>query len=126
MNASSLATSIVTEAQVSRKEMAWLTRSGEDFNLKLCTDIPYGQAIDSCVTVFQSGQPNITVSAGYRRQDESESAQDLNPASDWSAYGSVNGVTVQLDGEASPRFLNTQCTRVLVYPQQVSVDFSLR
>ncbi|KII83846.1 hypothetical protein PLICRDRAFT_147929 [Plicaturopsis crispa FD-325 SS-3] len=119
MNASSLATSIVTEAQVSRREMAWLTRSGEDFNLKLCTDIPYGQAIDSCVTVFQSGQPNITVPAGYRRQDEAESAQDLNPASDWSAYGSVNGVTVQLDGEASPRFLNTQCTRVLVYPQQV-------
>ncbi|KII83848.1 hypothetical protein PLICRDRAFT_58289 [Plicaturopsis crispa FD-325 SS-3] len=119
-DANTLVTSIVDEAQISKRELPWLTRQGDDLDLKLCREVPIDLTVPSCFTVFQSGQPNLTLSARDQKWEIGSSRivnESLSTTSD------AQGVTVQLPYDRGTQFFSTQCTETLVYPQQVLQNF---
>jgi hypothetical protein len=69
MDTSALVTSIIQEANVSRREIAWLNGDSKEFKLQLCTDIPFGKTDNFCTSVFDSRQGNVSapVPTGFRR-----------------------------------------------------------
>jgi hypothetical protein len=61
--------SIIHEANVPQREIPWLTGNSREFKLQLCTSIPTGMANNSCTTVFDSRQGNVSIPIpdGFRR-----------------------------------------------------------
>ncbi|KAH8114892.1 hypothetical protein DFH11DRAFT_1877246 [Phellopilus nigrolimitatus] len=120
----------------------------EVFTLMLCDAIPFEREDDPCVVVFQSNETSSTSSAGisnglWKRENTSASSNStqlpsglsssnstgylvpgigafIQPVLDNSS-GNISGVELTLnnvnDGETT--FLDTQCTRVLIYANQV-------
>ena len=66
---STLVMSIIREAKVPRREIAWLTGNSMEFKLRLCTDIPFGMTDSFCTIAFDSsrGSVSVPVPAGFRR-----------------------------------------------------------
>jgi len=66
---SALVTSVIREAEVPRREIAWLTGNSKEFKLHLCTNIPFGATDNFCTTAFDSrhGNFSIPVAVGFRR-----------------------------------------------------------
>jgi hypothetical protein len=66
---SALVTSVIREAEVPRREIAWLTGNPKEFKLHLCTNIPFGATDNFCITAFDSrhGNFSVPVAVGFRR-----------------------------------------------------------
>jgi len=118
--------SIIHEANVPQREIAWLTGNSREFKLQLCTSIPTGMANKSCTTVFDSRQGNVSIPIpdGFRRSVEDVPLlRRLNVEqnlSDSLAPGETGGVNIKIQNMTV--FLDNQCTRVLVYPAQLFND----
>lgn len=68
-DSSTLVSTILRDARVPRRELAWLTGYADNFQLHLCTNVPFGRLIGSCTTLFESSNSNasVPVPAGLRR-----------------------------------------------------------
>ncbi|KAJ7160793.1 hypothetical protein C8R46DRAFT_1353541 [Mycena filopes] len=131
-----LVTRIVQTAEIPVQDITYLEGSSNHLTLRMCTDIPYSQAIKTknCTIVFQSGVDDETATPDVVEQATVKSQsifQDLSAGFALSkvrdSVGNVTGVTFQpvavptalQSKAASSVLLNKQCTQILVYPQQV-------
>jgi len=126
-----LATSVIHEAEVPRREIAWLNGNSKEFTLQLCTDIPFGMTNKFCTTIFDSRHGNLSVPipAGARRSDDdipdpSSIVQQMTATAEpsFNSSGQRDGVNMSMDNGTTV-FLSDQCTRLFLYPQQIFKDF---
>ncbi|KAI5120285.1 hypothetical protein M0805_005342 [Coniferiporia weirii] len=141
MGANSLVSGILSQAQIPQKdpEIAWLVRRQGNFTLSLCKDVPVLKKNEqSCELIFQTGAGPIPVPTGFRkRTDETVdsgsnsahtivtstgeapgSAAFVNPVANSSGFFGVDFSSNSVNG-GSTVFLSGQCTRVLIYANQV-------
>ncbi|KAH8115391.1 hypothetical protein DFH11DRAFT_1507661, partial [Phellopilus nigrolimitatus] len=104
---------ILKEAEIPPNEIAWLTRHRDNFTLQLCKDVPIaGGNKSTCELIFQTGAGPIQVPQGYRKRGSCGSCAKYI-GENWDRF------LVDICKRGSPVFLNEQCTRVLVYANQV-------
>ncbi|KAJ6468964.1 hypothetical protein DFH09DRAFT_1344995 [Mycena vulgaris] len=118
-----LVTEIVHAADIPLKNITYLEGSSNRYVLRMCDDIPHGQAQSRCMVVFQSG---VGVSSGSEAV-ESDTFNSLSILQDLTHGFSLSkdldlggNPIVRLESSAAdPVSLSQQCARILVYPQQV-------
>lgn len=64
---SALLSGIVKAAEVPSDVIPNLMGDLGHYTLQVCNDIPHGQPVNPCITVFKSGQGNFSVTPGFRR-----------------------------------------------------------
>jgi hypothetical protein len=126
---STLISTILQSAQVPQHEFAWLTGGDHKYRLQLCKDITFGLIPYPCVTVYDYGESDISLTAGFRRSELPQSSNIVYTRSNsgpvpevevsYNSTGAIDGVDVSLDGGQSFFHLDNQCTRILVYADQV-------
>ena len=89
-------------------------------------DVP-GGAEAPCNLIYETGEPSSSFNlTGYRKRDEVEFVSAIGRSNQGvlvstsfdNTTGQVNGVDLAVPG-AQVVFLDLQCTRVLIYPDQV-------
>lgn len=122
---------ITQMAGLPRQEIASLSGNSKEFKLQLCTGMPFGATAKTCVTMFDSRQSNtpISVPTGYRRSvGEDLSTRQLSSseqeamAPSFNSSGNINGLTMPMPNGTTV-FLDMQCTRLFLYPQQQFREF---
>ncbi|CAK5271014.1 unnamed protein product [Mycena citricolor] len=108
-------------AEIPPRNFTYLDRTNEHYTIRMCNDIPHGQALNPCTVIFDSGN---TSSSSEDVQtdlvDPQTVLQDLIKGFSVETnydFGGSNGV--QLHSASSSLVLNKQCTQILSYPQQV-------
>jgi hypothetical protein len=71
---STLISTILQSAQVPQHEFAWLTGGDHKYRLQLCKDITFGLIPYPCVTVYDYGESDISLTAGFRRSELPQSS----------------------------------------------------
>jgi hypothetical protein len=115
---------IVHASRIPLENMTYLEGSSNHWTLRMCNNIPHGQAQDPCAVVFQSGidvndDPDAvefdtiasaSILEGYTQGFSISTSRDSTNQS--------TGVTIKFNAAPSV-FLSHQCAQILVYPQQV-------
>jgi len=110
-NANSAVVSILRQAKVPRNNFGNLKHGHGNASLELCNMI--SPNVHPCGTVFQKGNPNLTLPTMYNLTNDEEGEVFIKH------IDSVNGsVHVELDDGTSV-VMNQMCTLVLTYPHQV-------
>lgn len=135
LDSRTLVSSIVQMAEVPQREIAWLTGDTEHFVLHLCTNVPFEQLVNSCIIIYDSDQGNmsIPIPVGFRRLADSSFPNlpstrrfpvrgEISPQTSLNSWGEIDGVNMSMSS-GSTVTLNNQCTRLLVYPNQIFKDF---
>ncbi|TDL16338.1 hypothetical protein BD410DRAFT_795455 [Rickenella mellea] len=116
-NAQSISSQILSAAKVPKGHFAWLTRDNSDFTLQLCSHVPEGKNINACVKVFETGTQPIPILNGFRKRDDMATMGNVAVAMNTTMDGNGN-VLVNFPG-MDVMTLDQQCTRVLIYADQV-------
>lgn len=80
---SNLVASVIHEADIPPREIAWLTGNSKLFKLHLCTNIPLGITDKTCTTAFdfRQGNESIPIPPGFRRSVRDLTYMHLPPRS---------------------------------------------
>ncbi|KAJ7817861.1 hypothetical protein B0H14DRAFT_2841013 [Mycena olivaceomarginata] len=115
---------IVHASRIPLGNMTYLEGSSNHWTLRMCKNIPHGQAQDPCAVVFQSGvdvndDPDAVESDTIASTSILEGyTQGFSISTSRDSTNQSIGVTIKTNA-ASSVFLSHQCAQILVYPQQV-------
>ncbi|THH16282.1 hypothetical protein EW146_g4323 [Bondarzewia mesenterica] len=132
-----LVSDVVDHANINKSVFVQYTGRHGKYSLDLCNDTPLLE--NACVPYYTSGQMNVTIPYGFKRQVYDGQAVSQILQSNWiSPQGTASndlqvqsivrpaGVDVKISEVRNPNnsvTLSPQCTRILLYPDQKLQEF---
>ncbi|KJA15153.1 hypothetical protein HYPSUDRAFT_208137 [Hypholoma sublateritium FD-334 SS-4] len=119
---STVVSGIVRGGNIPFKNITYLEGSSGNLILRICNDIPHGQPVFPCITIFNSTVDSSTsVNGSVRSLGAWQKGMDVLPISG-PPPTNISGVNITVPDSPS-MFLSEQCLETLVYPSQILKNF---